>query len=119
MCERVCECVRYPHLPLPGTQVEVQAPLEALVDEARVRGHGAQTGELPGQVRRLPVLGVQLLPGQTLTDTHTHTHTHTHTQTPRRECVELCMVQCVVKFVCVVLCVWSSGCPCGCAVVCV
>ncbi len=33
----------YPHLALPGTEVEVEAPLEALVDELRVRGHFAQT----------------------------------------------------------------------------
>lgn len=41
-------CVRYPHLPLAGAQVQVQAALEALVDEAAVGWDLAQTGELPG-----------------------------------------------------------------------
>lgn len=43
-----CVSVNYPHLPLAGTQVQVQAALKTLVDEATVGGNLAQTGELPG-----------------------------------------------------------------------
>lgn len=58
--------VRYPHLPLAGAQVQVQAALEALVDEAAVGWNLAQTGELPGEKRVLPVLWVLLLPQSSL-----------------------------------------------------
>lgn len=40
--------VSYPHLPLAGAQIQVQAALEPLVDEATVGRDLAQAGELPG-----------------------------------------------------------------------
>lgn len=51
-----------PVLADPGRQVEVEAALEALLDELAVRGHLAQGVKLAGQVLLLPLLGVELLP---------------------------------------------------------
>ena len=56
-----------------GTQVEVQTPVEALVDEASVGGHQTETGVLLGQEVHPSVLRLHVLPflflqtdGQTL-----------------------------------------------------
>lgn len=54
--------VSHPHLPLAGTQVEVEAALKPLVDEGGEGRNLAQVGELPGNKGILPVLRVLLLP---------------------------------------------------------
>lgn len=43
-----CVSASYPHLPLAGAQVQVQAALKALVDEATVGRNLAQAGEPRG-----------------------------------------------------------------------
>ena len=45
-----------------GTQVEVQTPVEALVDEASVGGHQTETGVLLGQEVHPSVLRLHVLP---------------------------------------------------------
>lgn len=56
----------YPHLPLAGAQVEVEAALKALVDEAREGGHSAQAVVALGHEAQLALLGLLLLPGEFL-----------------------------------------------------
>lgn len=56
----------HPHLPLAGTQIEVEAALEPLVDEGGEGRNLAQAGELPGNKGVLPVLRVLLLPHRSL-----------------------------------------------------
>lgn len=56
----------YPHLALPWAQVEVQAALEALLDEAVVGGHRPQARESVRQEVELPLTGLLLLPRQAL-----------------------------------------------------
>lgn len=63
--------VSHPHLTLTWTQVQIETSLEALVNEARVRGNGPQAGEPLRQKTQLPVLGVLLLPRQPLNKTFT------------------------------------------------
>lgn len=54
--------VTHPHLPLTGTQVEVEAALKPLVDKAGECRNLPQARELLGNKGELPVLGVLLLP---------------------------------------------------------
>lgn len=56
----------YPHLSLAGAQIEVEAALKPLVDEATVGRNLAQTGEFPGKKRVLPVLWILLVPQSSL-----------------------------------------------------
>lgn len=56
----------HPHLALPRTEVQVEAALEALVNEARERGNDAETGMLLWKKVELAVLWVLLLPHQSL-----------------------------------------------------
>lgn len=56
----------YPHLALPWAQVEVEAALKALLDEAAIGGHSPQAGELARQEAELPLLRLLLVPGQAL-----------------------------------------------------
>lgn len=56
-----------PHFALAGAEVEVEAALEALVDEAGVGGHGAQARESPREEVQAPLRRLLLLPGQLLT----------------------------------------------------
>lgn len=56
----------HPHLALTGAEVEVEAAFEALVDEAREGGHGAEAGVLLREEAQLPLLSVLLLPCQFL-----------------------------------------------------
>lgn len=58
--------VSYPHLPLAGTQIKVEAALKPFVDEATVGRNLAQTGELPGKKRVLPVFRILLVPQSSL-----------------------------------------------------
>lgn len=58
--------VSHPHLPLAGTEVEVEAALEPLVDEGGEGRNLAQAGELLGNKGVLPVLRVLLLPHRPL-----------------------------------------------------
>lgn len=58
----------HPHFPLAGAEVEVQAALEALVDEAGVGGHRSQAPVLLGHEVQLPLGRLLLLPGQFLRD---------------------------------------------------
>lgn len=52
----------HPHLPLAGTQVEVEAALEPLMDEGGEGRNLTQAGELSWNKGVLPVLRVLLLP---------------------------------------------------------
>lgn len=56
----------HPHLPLPWAQIEVEAALEALVDEAGVPRHGAQAAVLLGHEVQPPLGRLLLLPRQLL-----------------------------------------------------
>lgn len=58
--------ITHSHLALAGTQVEVKAALEALVDEAREGGHSAETGVLLRQEVQPAFLRVLLFPCQPL-----------------------------------------------------
>lgn len=61
-----CFYPTYPHLALPWAQVEVQAALEALLDEAVVGGYRPQARESVRQEVELPLTGLLLLPRQAL-----------------------------------------------------
>lgn len=56
----------HPHFPLARAEVEVQAALEALVDEAGVGRHCPQALVLLGHEVQLPLGRLLLLPGQLL-----------------------------------------------------
>lgn len=58
------EC--YPHLPLAGAQIKVQAALKSLMDETREGRNLSEAGELDGNEGQFPVHGVLLLPQSAL-----------------------------------------------------
>ena len=64
------ECT-YPQSPLAWAEVEVQAPLKPVHDEAAVSGHVTQTGELLGDEVHPALLGILGVPGQLLNNTNT------------------------------------------------
>lgn len=79
--------VSYPHLSLAGTQIKVEAALKPLVDEATVGRNLAQTGELPGKKRVLPVLWILLVPQSSLGGQYVMKGTFF---TTKMDCTNLC-----------------------------